>query len=649
MYRFFFVWLLLAFSHHTFAQSTKSQKALPVFSVDRIPTSVDEFVYLYKKNHQNKPEDFTEKKIDEYLTLFINFKLKVTEARKLGLDTTAKFVKEFATYREDLKKPYRAEPDLLDKLSKEVYERLTKEIKASHILIGLNAQPTPSDTLLAFQKITEIKKRVIAGEGFEKLAQELSEDPSAKYNQGNLGYFTSMQMVYPFEDAAYKTKPGQLSDIVKTQFGYHLIKVIDQKPARGEVEVSHILLRTNSPTDVKVKNTAFEIVDQLKAGRGWDELCKEYSEDANTKNTGGRLRPFGVGALASVPEFESTAFGLQKVGDISDPFQSAIGWHIVRLEKKIPLPPYAELEASLKRKIARDERLQVSQKALSIKKRKEFNLQELEEVKKEFFKLADSTLTAGKWKNNLPVNIRSKSLFVVSKKTFSVGDFSKYVVKNQSVSSLAPSAYIDQLYQTYVDEAITKLEEEKLMIEKPEFRNLLTEYHEGILFFEIMEKQVWNKASEDTLGQQKYYQSHLEKYKAGGRVEARIFTAQEKNTIDEVRKKIQKGDTLQTDDLKKFKSVQPFRNYEKGESKIIDKVSWAGGLYEVEADKNYYLVEIARLIAPGVKTFAEARASIITDFQSELERQWLETLRKKYPVSINKKGKKAVLSALVKK
>ncbi|NOS90396.1 MAG: hypothetical protein HOP30_00595 [Cyclobacteriaceae bacterium] len=631
------------------AQEKKSEKPTAVFTVNKVPTFTDEFIYLYKKNHQNKPDDFTEAKIDEYLNLFVNFKLKVTEAKALGLDTTAKFIKELSTYREDLKKPYRAEPDLLDKLTKETYERLTQEVRASHILISTTPEASPADTANAYKKISDIKSRIEAGEDFEKIARELSEDPSAKFNGGDLGYFTAMQMVYPFELAAYNTKAGSLSPIVRTRFGYHLLKVIDKKQARGEVEVSHILLRSTNTEDTKVKNTAFEIFDQLKAGRSWDDLCKEFSEDSNTKDNGGRLRPFGVGALASVPEFESTAFAMQKPGEVSDPFQSAIGWHIIRLEKKIPLPSYAELESSLKRKVARDERLQVSQKSMASKRRKDFNWVENPDVKMQVLATADSLLVKGKWSKKWNEEVNKKTLFTISTKKYTTGDFAAYIKKNQTISDLNPAAYMEQLYLNFVDEKVNDVEEEKLLREKPEFKNLLNEYYEGILFFEIMEKEIWNKASADSTGQRKYYESHVEKYKAGDRIEARIFLATDKNVIDAFRKKVEAGDSIKNEDVKKFKSVQPFRNYEKGESKVIDKITWAAGLHEVELDKNYYLVEVVRLVAPGIKTFEEARASIITDYQSELEKVWLERLRIKYPVAINKKGKKAVLSALIKK
>jgi peptidyl-prolyl cis-trans isomerase SurA len=644
--------ILIAFSCTAlfgFSQSKKNQQQTILFSVNRTPTFTDEFTYLYKKNHQNKPEDFTEAKINEYLDLFINFKLKVAEARAMGMDTTAKFTKEFKTYREDLKKPYRAEPDALEKLTKEAYEHLTQEVRASHILINLKPDAFPADTLAAFNKLADIKKRIVAGEDFEKLARELSEDPSAKYNGGDLGYFTAMQMVYPFEEAAYKTNKGEITNIVRTRFGYHLIKVVDKKPARGEVEVSHILLRTGTPNDAKIKNKAFEIFDQLKAGRAWDELCKENSEDGNTKDSGGKLRAFGVGALASVPEFENTAFAIQKPGDISDPFQSSIGWHIVRLEKKIPLPPYLELAESLKRKVARDERLQISQQAMTIKRRKDFGFAEVPETKKAIISFADSSLTEGKWNYRGGAPLLAQKLFSIQNSSVTVAQFISFLKTNQASSGTIPAVYMDQLYNYFVDETITIAEEEKLKIEKPEYKNLLTEYREGILFFEIMEKEIWNKASEDTLGQRTYYERNTTKYQGGDRVEARIFSATDKELIEDFKKKVAKGDTLKEADIKKFKSVQPFRNYEKGESKVVDRVTWVAGLHDTELDKNYYLVEIAQLVAPGIKTFKEARASVISDYQAELEKKWLNDLRKKYPVNVNKKGKKIVIATLVNK
>jgi len=631
------------------AQGKETAKLQPLFSVGPSTVSVDDFLYTYRKNHQNASQDYTEKKVNEYLDLFINFKLKVAEAHSRGLDTTAKFNTEFKTYREELKKPYRTEQDALDKLTRETYQRLTEEIRAAHILINARPEAAPADTVIAYQKLLNIKNRIQGGEDFEKLARELSEDPSAKYNGGDLGYFTALQMVYPFEDAAYRTPVGDLSPIIRTRFGYHLIKVIDRKPARGEVEVSHILLRTGTSDDVKVKSTAFTLYDQLKGGRNWQEVCKENSQDANTSQTGGLLKPFGIGALASVPEFEAMAFAMQKPGEISDPFQSSIGWHIIRLEKKIPLPPYSEMETSLKRRVSRDERLQVSQQALTTKRKKQFLFVENQEVKQRIMILADSSLMQGSWKYLGSPDQLKQTIFSVETKPVLVSEFVGYVKVNQKKSSLNPGAYLNQLYENLVEEKIQVAEEEELKKKYPEYSNLLTEYREGILLFEIMETEVWNHASSDTLGQRQYYQANRNNYQAGDRVEARIFSMQEKSVRDEFTSKIKKGDSLTQSDLKRFKSVQNFRIYKKKDSKIIDQIPWTTGLHETESEGLFYLVEVKRLVAPGIESFEEARAQIISDYQDNLEKNWIKELREKYPVKINNKGKKVVLAELIKK
>jgi peptidyl-prolyl cis-trans isomerase SurA len=639
--------IVLIFSFISAQSQSSKKKELVLFTVGNTPVYTDEFLRLYKKNTINKNDLNSKESAEEYLNLLINFKLKIQEAKARGLDTTETFNNEFKTYLEELKKPYRTEPDALDQLTKQTYKRLKEEINASHILVMVKQDASPEDTLVAFKKISEIRIRVIKGEDFNKVAAEVSEDPSAKYNMGNLGYFTALQMVYPFEEAAYSTKTGEVSPIIRTQFGYHILKVFDRQPARGEVEVSHILLRS-SGDDKNTKNKIFEIYDQLKAGRSWDEVCKEFSDDASTKNSGGRLRPFGVGGLSSVPEFERLAFSMNTPGEISDPFQSNIGWHIVRLERKIPLPPYSEMESSLKRRLGRDERLQLSNQAMNQKRRKEFQYKENSESKAKVMMMADSTLTGGAWKYSGLSELLQENLYSLGDKNVKIKEFVQYINTNQKKSSGTPNSYMNQLYDNFVEENIIELENEKLVAENPDFKNLLTEYREGILLFDIMEKEVWNKASIDTVGQRKYYETNKEKYQAGDRVEARIFIVSDRSVIESLISKVNAGDTIGNDDLKKFKSIQPYRTYERKDNKVIDKINWTVGLHETELDGQNYLVEVKRLVAPGIKKFEEARANVISDYQDFLEKEWLSSLRQKFPVKINNKGKKLVLSELTK-
>jgi peptidyl-prolyl cis-trans isomerase SurA len=446
----------------------------------------------------------------------------------------------------------------------------------------------------------------------------------------------------------FQHQVGNISSVVRTRFGYHLIKVKDRKPSRGEVEVSHILLRAGGDEGA-LRSKAFSVHDQLRGGRSWDEVCKEFSDDKNTSEQGGKLRPFGVGALASVPEFEAMAFSMQQPGEISDPFQSALGWHIIRFERKIPLPSLKEMDASLRRRLGRDERVQQSQQAQKTARRKKFQFVEQRETLEKILAKADSSLTKANWTYKPEAALGSQQLFSVGSTPYTVNQFVSFVQKNQKPTRLAPRAYAQQLYDEWTEEKIQTAEEEKLKQENPDFKNLLTEYYEGILLFEIMEKEVWNKASEDTVGQKKFYDANKSKYQAGDRVEARYFATNDKKIITETLAKINKGDTLSTADLRKFKSVQNFRMYEKKDSKVMDQVTWVSGLHQADVDGLHYLVEIKRLVPPGVKEFNEARAQVIADYQDELEKQWVAGLRQKYPVKINKKGKKAVVAELTKK
>lgn len=483
------------------------------------------------------------------------------------------------------------------------------------------------------------------GEDFEELAREFSEDPSAKVNGGSLGYFTALQMVYPFEEAAFHHAVGEVSMPTRTRFGYHLIKVEDRRPSLGEVEVSHILIRG----DEKAEKQINDVYDQLQQGANWDSLCSKYSQDPSTKENGGRLRAFGTGALASAPKFEEAAFAIKEIGAISKPVQTSFGWHIIRLERIIPLPPFEELKASLEKRVARDDRIALSKSIAEQKRRKKYNYQEDKLLEKNLQLLADSSLVQGNWRAGKTNALPTDPLFSVDKKVFRVSDFEAYLLKNQAESKMEPAAYIHDLFNQFVEGLLAEIEDTSLQQENPEYKNLVNEYREGILLFNIMEEEVWNKASNDSLGQRNYYNENLNKYLAELRVNARIFLTEDRTFRDAMKVKIDRGDSLTKEDIKKFKLVVNFKAYEKGESMAIDLITWTVGLHTAEAEGMYYLVEVEKLIPPGQKKFEEVRASIISDYQDQLEREWLQKLRAKYSVKVSGKGKKKAVAELTQK
>jgi len=640
---------LLSLSSFSQLQRAKSNnKSVTLFAVNKRPVTVDEFIYLYKKNHHDVQKDFTKEKINEYLDLFVNFKLKVEEARSRGLDTTRVFLKEFNGYKDELRKPYLPDAKVIDSLVKLTYARMQEEVNASHILIALKPDASPGDTLKAYTKITDLRDKILSGADFGKLAIEFSDDPSAKVNKGNLGYFTAMQMVYPFESAAYETKVESISAPVRTRFGYHLIKVNNRRTARGEVEVSHIMIRTGSAKEnEKVKDTIFTVYDQLQAGVSWDELCTSYSEDASTKESGGRLRPFGTGGMSTVPEFERIAFDLQKPGDISDPFQTQYGWHIIRLERKIPLPSFEEISPSLKTRVARDERTELSKQTLQIRLRKEFGFTENATVKAKVFALADTNLVKGKWNPPGLANEGKEVLFSVKGKGYPVKDFFSYVEANQRISTLSPEKYLDLLYQQFIDSIILKLVEARIMEQHPEYRYLLQEYYEGILLFDVMEKEVWSKASQDSVGQQTYYAAHKPDYDTGERARAVFYSANTDGFRDPLKQLIEAGNEGKLEDFTSKHKIKVESGYfKKDERAVLQKVTWAKGVYSAENNGIYYLAWLKDILPPGPMSFEEARPAVISDYQTFLEKNWVDQLKKKYSVKINEKGKQYILQQL---
>lgn len=623
-------------------------KPVTVFTVSGKPVNADEFTYLYRKNHPNKALDYTPEKINEYLALFINFKVKVEEAKRRGMDTTAAFVKEFNSYKDELRKPYLPDAKLTDSLVRLTYDRSKEEIRASHILISLVPDASPADTVKGYNQAIEVRNKILAGTEFGNAAVTYSQDPSAAQNRGDLGYFTALQMVYPFETAAYQLKPGEMSQPVRTRFGYHLVKVTDRRAAPGEVEVSHIMLRTGEGKDnEKVKNTIFSLYDQLQAGVKWEELCKQYSEDPSSKDTGGKLRPFGTRGMAGVPEFEKVAFSLQKPGEISDPFQTQYGWHIVRLEQKLPMPSYAEAAPALKSKVLRDDRSEVSKTALQTKLRHQYLFKENVAAKARAMGAADSSLQKAVWKAPATLKADKEMLFSVKGKPYAVKDFMAYAQKNQRANLQDPRKYFEELYNHYAEASIMPLVEADIAAKNPDYGFLLREYYEGILLFEIMEKEVWNKASQDSAGQRKYYNEHLTSYTAGDRVKAVFYSSNTGEFMTPLREIVQGGDENKIQEavtLRKLKTESGY--FKKTDKAILEKMPWAKGVYPAENNGIYYLAWLKEILPHGNMSFEEARPGVISDYQAFLEKKWLEQLKKKHTVKVNEKGKKFIQAEL---
>jgi peptidyl-prolyl cis-trans isomerase SurA len=514
-----------------------------IFDINGSPVSVEEFTYNLNKNIGNTDSSITKKEIDEYLDLYINFKLKVKEAELQGMDTTDSFIKEFSKYRDQLTESYLKDDSIIIKLVLEAYDRMLYEIDVSHIIIRIQNQNDPIDTLRAFEKITLIHDQLISGADFQELAMAYSQDPSVKTNKGNLGYFTALQMVYPFETVAYNTPVNHYSDPFKTRFGYHILQVNDVRPARGKVQVAHIMLRfrnnSTASDSLAVKERINKIYNSVKGGENWDNLCKNFSEDSNTKNQGGMLQPFETGRV--VPSFSEAAFSLEHPGDISEPVLTPYGWHIIKLLQKIPVKPYPEIKDELTEKVKRDSRSELTHTFLIRKLKKENNFSLDEEILNNCLDMADSSLIAGKWTYDTTITLLREYIFSIQDSNYSVSNLFRYIHSKQTKNNnIDPEVYMKQFIKNYIDEQLIEYEKAHLAEKYYDYKMLVREYREGILLFDLMDQEVWNKAIIDTTGLEQYFNRNSENYKWEERLDAIIFRSEEIKDIDLARKYLAK-------------------------------------------------------------------------------------------------------------
>jgi peptidyl-prolyl cis-trans isomerase SurA len=620
------------------------------------PVTVGEFMAVYLKNDQKKGDSIDAKKLEDYLTLYINFKLKVREAEELGFDTVTSFVTELKGYRDQLAKPYFTDEGTIDRLVKEAYDREHYDLRTRHIFVKLAPDALPKDTLEAWQKISKIRERLMNGESFEAVATEASEDPSARDreanqqhpflagNHGDLGYFTVFDYVYSFENGAYNTEQGKVSPIVRTEYGYHLIKVTAKREALGKVTAAHIYMsipkNAMHADSLRVSQRIDSVYRKLKDGGKWEDLVKQYSDDKGSAPKGGVLPKFGVNRM--VPEFIDAIYKLSNVGDFSAPIQTPYGWHIIKLIERKKPGTFDEEKAELKQKVQKDGRSDLAKQAILSMIKKESNFMEMPDAEKEFYTVVTDSIFTGKWDVTLAKNL-IKPMFQINKKSYTQKDFAAYLAKNQhKMEKQKISAFVDKSYKEFLNENLIKYEDTRLEAKYPDFKNLMTEYRDGILLFDLTDQKVWSRATKDTTGLKEFYEKNKNNYMWEDRVEASIYTIRDPKQSQKVRNFLLSG--LTDDALLKEINVDTAKNmkiesgkYSRKENKFIDAANWTPGLSDdIPSTPGVVIVNIKKVLPPEIKTLNEARGLITNDYQNFLERIWVEYLRQKYTVSVNK-------------
>jgi peptidyl-prolyl cis-trans isomerase SurA len=616
---------------------------------------VSEFLNIYQKNNV-KGETIDKKSLNEYLELFINFKLKVKQAEELGLDTVATFKNELSGYREQLAKPYFTDEATLNRLIQEAYEREKTDLRASHIFFRLTPDATPADTLVAYKKAMAARAKLMKGDSFEVIAVELSEDPSAKDreanqqhpflkgNKGDLGFFAVFDMVYAFENGAWNTEVGKVSMPVRTEYGYHLIKVTARRPALGKVTVAHIFLsipKTATAADsAKIQLRMDSIYTKLSTGSSFEDLVKACSDDKGSAAKGGVLPAFGVNRM--VPEFVEAIYSLNNVGDYTKPILTAYGWHIVKLIDRKSQKPFEEEKVELKQRIMKDNRGDQTRAVVLARIRSEYGVTENPEARKAFYTVVTDSIFFGKWKAS-QADALTGMIFKIGNMTLRQKDFADFLASSQRKQEKQNiEVYVDKMYNQFLDESLLKWENAQLENKYPEFKALMGEYRDGILLFDLTDQKVWSKAVKDTLGLAEFYQKNKNNYKWDTRLDASIYTVKDAGKVQKVKNFIKSG--LSDNDILKELNTDSLQvltiesgKFSRKDNKLTDSIAWIPGLSgDIVSNGTTVFVNVRKVLKPEVKELSEARGLITADYQNYLEKEWIASLKAKYPVVVNK-------------
>ncbi len=603
-----------------------------------------EFEYIYNKNSQ---QQIDQKSRDEYVVLFKNYKLKVAEAEAAGIDTTEAFRKELAGYRDELAKPYLVDGEIDEQLCREAYERMKEDVEVSHILVGLNARTVEARTqarLLADSLATALKQ----GADFADIARRYSED-GTKQAGGYLGFISGGRTVYPFEKAAFALNPGEISEVVETQFGYHIIKQHSRRANPGEYLFAHIMLMVPSGTtdEQKAQKEAEirSIYDELRSGADIATLAQERSDDKGTAIKGGELPWASSGQF--IKEFEEAGFALKNKGDITMPVKTVYGWHIIKLLDKRDVRPYEQMRGEIKRMMVRDERGSMARKAMVEKLKKDYNFAINNNAK---VKLVNLATAKGVVDTTYIATIQGDQdvLFSFANQSYTIADFANYLPQRPIRNSVA--GYVNTMIENMGEQYLLDLEKSLLEEKYPEFRNLMSEYRDGMLLFEISNREVWEKAAKDTQGLQKYFKKNKRKYKWDKpHYKGFVIHCNNEATAEDVKVCMNglEADSVVTVLNREFNTdsvtaVKVERGlYIKGDNKYIDQYVFEGETVKVDEDFPVVFVS-GKLLKKYPEDYTDVRGQVIADYQTYLEQVWVRRLNKKYAVEINKDVLKTV-------
>ena len=618
----------------------------------------------------------------EYVNLFANFRAKILDAKAMGLDTTRDLRFELMKYRNDLALPYLVDSAALVSLLNEAYERNHYSIHAAQVLVRLRSDATPEDTLEAFNRINEYRMRIERGEDFMMIAREefVRANPRTqpRPNEGDLGYFTAFDMVYPFENAAYGLEIGEVSQPVRTRFGYHLVKVLDKVALQGKLSIAHIWLSCQDSNSQR--DAIFSIYNKLQQGASF-EMMATRSHDQSTADNGGEIPLASLSQLP--PEYLHAVVDLHD-GEISKPFFTQYGWHIVKLIHKDTLPPFSSMEPYYKQKMTVDPRGADSRKAFTDKAKVKYGIVDrtvtpvpttakrgrkpasvvmqasLDRVTAIF---PEESIRSGSWDFD-PTQLENPQVLMVDpNREYTEVDFARYVKNNlKKINSEEKTYFIRHQYDRFADSIIRAYANSQLEIEHPDFAEVVEEYRRGLMIFNYNEKMIWTKAIRDTVGFADFYARESAKkslsnpsdsiffWKTRARVilldvadSAQLDPAKAKKLLTKAMKKDMSSREMKALLEKNFNKKCPvttpvsveLEQVERTRQQLITDEMWTRGIYMVPQDNGYRAILVINVLDPMLKSQSEARGYYLNLYQNEVEQKLNDELRRKYNVKIN--------------
>ncbi len=602
-----------------------------------------EFMRMYSKSNDLAKSPGN---VDEYLSQFIIFKLKVADAIQQGIDTTRAFRNELNGYRNQLAQNYLTDTQVKEQLLRKIYQRSLSEINAWHILVSCPEGSKPADTLNSWKKALSIRERLLKGESFEQVARGASDDPSARINGGNLGYFTVFQTIMAFEEAAYNLKKGEISEPVRTPYGYHIIKVTDIRPSRGKILVAHIMKAAPPGTGEKEARRAKESIDsiytRLQAGESFSELAKRYSDHKESAANGGKLNWFGTGEI--IPEFADAAFAIPDTGQYTKPVRTAYGWHIIKLLGRKSPGTFDETKSYLQSRINQSYLNSICKKSFIDRLKAEYDFRINMENLNWLVRNTDTLIIKGLSKYHV-ASLPSGYIYTFADQHCSVSDLISFIEKRSAViKTNDPAYFINQTIDASSTDRLMKYENSMLEKKYPDFRYLMNEFHDGILLFEISGRKIWNNVQKDSAGLRQYYDAHKIEFLSKRTAEAKLYmlrSVKDDKMLYSAYKKYSGRENTDQLLLERFNrkndSLLVIRDMKwfQGDDKEIDDLEWTKGPKFTRRDGFPAVVVIKDILEPVPLPLSAVQSEVMTGYQDYLEKEWVKQLKEKYTVKID--------------